>query len=120
MNSFDLAKRMKRLSMDSLSSVPPPPESLPSSFELDCTAFDDMMMSSSSYAIDCSGFDVLYPSSLLAVSSYISLASHHTQGSSSSTMSRNQCTRNLSALCNDSSLSCENPPYLSGPNAGLE
>ena len=48
MNSFDLAKRMKRLSMDSLSSVPPPPESLPSSFELDCTAFDDMMMSSSS------------------------------------------------------------------------
>jgi hypothetical protein len=136
MDSFEIAKQMKLLSIDSSHSAPPPPESLLSplpffAFKLDASGFDDM--SSSPFELDCSRFDSLSPSPSLASSSYNSLSSQYTQASSFSTsknnfggrLTRNTCVRNLSALCSDSSVdvgmsSMESliSPYQSGINVG--
>ena len=136
MNSFDVAKQMRRLSVDSSYSAHPLPASLSSSpsfssFELDSSGFDGM--SSSSFELDCSRFDSLSPSPSLASSSYNSLSIQYTQGSSSSTstnsyggpLTRNPCVRNLSSLCSDSSvdvgmssMTSETSLYQSGTNVG--
>ena len=94
MNS-ELAYQMRRLSINSSSSIPPPPEMLPALYS-DASAGDLQGLE-----LDCSGFDSLAPSPSFT-SSYGSLSSASDSYATSQIvgngLSRSRCMHDLSAL----------------------
>ena len=85
MNSVELAHQLRRISIDSSSSVPQPPEMLSA-----CTT----ALNSQDFELDCSQFDNMSQSS-----SFNSLSSQSSRSSITGGLSRSRCVAsNLSAL----------------------
>mmetsp|Transcript_11976 Transcript_11976/g.20793 ORF Transcript_11976/g.20793 Transcript_11976/m.20793 type:complete len:128 (-) Transcript_11976:519-902(-) len=115
-NSLELAYQLRRISIESGSSVPPPPDMISI---MSCSTTSS---SSQEFELDCSRFDSISPSPSFAssVGSFPS-ANYEKQQGMIGGLSRSRCAHNLSALCSSSSAgstSSSRQMFESGPNEG--
>jgi hypothetical protein len=122
-NSFDFNYQMRRLSVGSSGSIPPPPASLSASVMSFSSA------ESHEFEHDCSRFAAMTPASsfnFLSASHYATERRMVNQGWGSGGLSRSRCVNNLSSLGDSFSSASDNsdgssrqiPSYEAGPNAG--